>query len=145
RGRRPRGGGAGGGGRVAPPPPRLSRRGAPPLHPRPARGPPRAPAPPAGPAAPRRDWLAGADAPDPGRVFQNVCSLIAQYLEFPPEAAAGTTATLALWAVFTYLYPAWDAVPYLSLGGPMASGKTRVLDVLQRLAFRPESSSHPQA
>ncbi|HJZ53529.1 MAG TPA: hypothetical protein VKE74_01140 [Gemmataceae bacterium] len=123
-------------------PDRLKLPGGSPLYVRPDPGEPPDSDPPAWSADSRRDWLAGADAPDPGRVFQNVCSLIAQYLEFPPEAAAGTTATLALWAVFTYLYPAWDAVPYLSLGGPMASGKTRVLDVLQRLAFRPVSSSN---
>jgi hypothetical protein len=75
-------------------------------------------------------------------VFQTVCGRIAEYLDFPPESAAGTTATLALWAVLSYVYPAWDAVPYLSLGGPMSSGKTRVLDVLQRLTLRPVSSSN---
>jgi hypothetical protein len=42
----------------------------------------------------------------------------------------------------TYVYPAWDAVPYLFIGGPMGSGKSRVLDVLQRIVFRPLSSSN---
>jgi hypothetical protein len=90
----------------------------------------------------RRAWLAGAPAPDPAALFQEVCAAVAHYLEFPPESAAGTTATLALWVLLTYGYPAWPAVPYLYVGGPMGSGKSRLFDVLARLAFRPLSSSN---
>ena len=46
-------------------------------------------------------------------------------------------ATLALWSVLTYCYQAWDAVPYLNIGGPIRSGKTRLFEILSRLAFRP--------
>jgi hypothetical protein len=98
--------------------------------------------PPAWSADSRRGWLAGEPAPEPAGVFRDVCERFAHFLDFPPEAAPGTTATLALWTVFTYVYPAWDAAPYLFVGGPMGSGKSRVLDVLQRLAFRPVSSSN---
>ncbi|MBM3982936.1 MAG: hypothetical protein FJ304_22225, partial [Planctomycetes bacterium] len=91
----------------------------------------------------RRKWLAGGDAPEPGAVFKGVSERIAHFLDFGDDGAApGTTATLALWTILSYCYPAWDAVPYLSVGGPMGSGKSRVLDVLQRLAFRPLSSSN---
>lgn len=93
--------------------------------------------PPAWSADSRRDWLRDGAAPEPGLVFRNVCERFAHYLDFPPDAAPGTTATLALWTMFSYVYPAWDAVPYLFVGGPMGSGKSRVLDVLQRLVFRP--------
>jgi hypothetical protein len=74
-----------------------------------------------------------------------VCGRVAEYLDFPPDAAPGTTAALALWAVLSYLYSAFDAVPYLYVGGPMGSGKSRVLDVLQRLVFRPVASSNVSA
>jgi hypothetical protein len=97
--------------------------------------------PPAWSAESRREWLEGAPAPELGTVFRNVCERFAHYLDFPADAAPGTTATLALWTVLTYAYPAWDALPYLFVGGPLASGKSRVLDVLQRLTFRPLSSS----
>jgi hypothetical protein len=98
--------------------------------------------PPAWSAEARRDWLAGEPAADPGLVFKNVSEQFAHYLDFPTDTAIGTTATLALWTILSYVYPAWDAVPYLFVGGPMGSGKSRVLDVLQRLVFRPLSSSN---
>ncbi len=108
-------------------------------------GEPDASNPPAWSAASRQRWLAGDAAPDPAPVFKKVCERFAHYLDFAPETAAGTTATLALWTMLTYVYPAWDAVPYLSVGGPIGSGKSRVLDVLQRLVFRPLPSSNVTA
>jgi len=89
----------------------------------------------------RRAWLDGASAPDPAEVFRRVCKQFATFLDFPEDVAAGTTATLALWTLLTYVYPAFDAVPYLYIGGPLASGKSRVFEVLARLVFRPLSSS----
>ena len=44
---------------------------------------------------------------------------------------------MAFWAMLTYCYQAWDAVPYLYIGGPLGSGKSRLFEVLGRLAFRP--------
>jgi hypothetical protein len=96
---------------------------------------------PAWSSASRRAWLDGAPAPEPAAVFPRVCKEIAYYLDFPDGSAAGTTATLALWTTLSYAYPCWPAVPYLSVGGPAASGKTRLLDVLSRLTFRPLFSS----
>jgi hypothetical protein len=93
-------------------------------------------------SAARQAWLAGAPAPDPAALFRELCEAVAYYLEFPPETAKGAAATLALWVILTYGYPAWPAVPYLYVGGPMASGKSRLFDVLARLVFRPLSSSN---
>jgi hypothetical protein len=90
----------------------------------------------------RRAWLDGAPAPDPADVFRRVCERIAYFLDFPPENAAGTAATVALWSLLTYTFPAWDEVPYLYAGGPLGSGKTRLLDVIGRIAFRPLSTSN---
>jgi hypothetical protein len=56
-----------------------------------------------------------------------------------------TTLTLALWTLLTYVYVAWDAVPYLYVGGPAGSGKTRVFELLSRLCFRPLVSSNLSA
>jgi len=130
---------------AADPPSRLGLPGGSVLYVAPDPGEPDGTNPPAWSSDSRRDWLAGEPAPEPALVFRTVCERFAHYLEFPPNAAPGTTAMLALWTVFTYVYPAWDAVPYLSVGGPMASGKSRVLDVVLRLAFRPLASSNVTA
>lgn len=98
--------------------------------------------PPAWSSPSRRNWLECGQAPDPIHVFQVVCEKFAHHLDFPADDAPATTATLALWSILTYVYPAWDAVPYLFIGGTMGSGKSRVLDVLQRIVFRPLSSSN---
>jgi len=90
----------------------------------------------------RKAWLAGAEVPEPADVFKRLCQCVAHYIDFPQERAAGTTATLALWVMLTYCYPAWPAIPYLYLGGPAASGKSRVFEVLSRLVFRPLQSSN---
>lgn len=95
--------------------------------------------------AARKAWLAGAASPDPAGVFRRLCECIACYIDFPKDLAPETTATLALWIILSYCYPAWPAVPYLYLGGPVGSGKTRVLDVLCRLVFRPLLSSNMSA
>ncbi len=92
-------------------------------------------------AGSRRAWLDGEPAAEPGDVFRMACELVAYYLDFPPEHAPGYTATLALWAMLTYCYSAWSAVPYLHLAGPASSGKTRVFELLARLVFRPLASS----
>lgn len=93
----------------------------------------------------REAWLAGAESPHPAEVFRRICEQLAMFVDFPPELAAGTVATLALWVLLTYVYPAWSAIPYLFIGGAMASGKTRVFEVLSRLVFRPLASSNISA
>lgn len=93
----------------------------------------------------RQRWLNGGPAPDPVQVFNRLRDAIGSFIDFPEEHAAAITATLALWIIFTYLYPAWDAAPYLSVGGPLGSGKTRLFEVLDRLIFRPVGSSNTTA
>ena len=73
---------------------------------------------------------------EPADLFKRICERVAYLIDFPREHAAGTTSTLALWALLTYIYQTWPAVPYLYIGGPLQSGKTRVFDILSRLAFR---------
>jgi hypothetical protein len=93
----------------------------------------------------RAAWLENAAAPDPLDVFKRECEVIAYYLDLPAEHGAGIVATLALWVVLTYLYPAWDAVPYLYVGGPLGSGKSRLFEILIRLVWRPVNSSNMTA
>jgi hypothetical protein len=113
------------------------------LHPRPA--PPPADLQSGWSSGGRQAWLDGAPAPDPAQVFRRLCEAIARFLDFPPEQAAGNVATLALWIMLTYVYQAWDAVPYLYVGGPKESGKSTVFRILERLAARPVQSSNMSA
>jgi hypothetical protein len=90
----------------------------------------------------RRAWSGNAPAPDASEVFKRLCEALADYLDFPPERAPGNTALLALFVMLSYVYPAWNAVPYLYVGGPIGSGKSRVFELLNLLVFRPLASSN---
>lgn len=90
----------------------------------------------------RKKWLAGEVSPDPAEVFVRLCQCIAYFVAFPEQHGPGATSTLALWTMLSYVYSAWSAIPYLYLGGPAGSGKTRVFEVISRLVFRPLQSSN---
>jgi hypothetical protein len=90
----------------------------------------------------RQAWLAGTKPPDPAALFERLTERIFSFIDLPSDRAIGVTATLALWVILTYVYHAWPAVPYLFVGGPMGSGKSRLFEVLLRLAFRPLASSN---
>lgn len=109
------------------------------LHPAPAEPSPTSPA--GWTRLAREAWLHGAEPPDPAEVFQRVCERIADFIDLPAADAPGITATLALWSMMTYGYHAWEAVPYLYIGGPLESGKSRVFEVLNNLVFRAVGSS----
>lgn len=96
-------------------------------------------------AAGRAAWLDGAAAPDPGDVFKRLTERFAYFVELPHETRIGAVATLALWSLLTYCYPAWSAIPYLAIGGPLGSGKSTLFGVLARLVFRPLASSNMTA
>ncbi len=89
----------------------------------------------------RAKWLNG-HAPDPKALFKSLFDQFLNFLEFPVEETVGVAATLSLWTMLTYTYPAWPTVPYLSIGGPLGSGKSRVFDVLAPLVFNPLPSSN---
>ncbi|MFH1419616.1 MAG: hypothetical protein ABII12_15175 [Planctomycetota bacterium] len=93
----------------------------------------------------RRSWLDGANVPNLADVFKHLCERFAYFLDFTGETASGDVATLALWSMFSYIYPCWSAVPYLNVGGPLASGKSRVFELLSRIVFRPLQSSNMTA
>ena len=90
-------------------------------------------------------WLDGADCPNVAELFVDLSKQFARYLHFQEAVAAGNTAVLSCWTILSYGLPAWDACPYLRLTGPKGSGKTRVLDVLEQIVFRPLSTSSASA
>ena len=90
----------------------------------------------------RRAYLNGAAAPDPVKLWQAIAERLSYFIDFPPGETVGVAATLSLWVLLTYSYPAWSSLPYLSAGGPLGSGKTVLLRVLARMVFRPLESSN---
>lgn len=93
----------------------------------------------------RQQWLDGCNACDAATVFKALCERIGHYIDFPDADAPGAVATVALWTLLSYVYPAFNAVPYLYLGGPLGSGKSRVLEVLSQVVYRPLASSNMTA
>lgn len=49
---------------------------------------------------------------------------------------------IALWIMGTYLFPIFEAYPYLGVGGMKGSGKSKILEILQRLTFNAFSTSN---
>jgi len=90
----------------------------------------------------RDGWRAG-ELP---MAAEAVCRLLREafgkYLDLPPETAAGTVAMLTAWTMLSYVYPVFDAVPYLAVHGPAGSGKSRVFELLSQLVLRPLSTSN---
>ena len=94
----------------------------------------------------RRRWTAGSETPNPADLWRRVLEQITHFLEFDPNEGPGLSAVLSLWVFLTYVFRgAWSSVPYLSIAGPLGSGKSVVLQVLARLVFRPIESSNVTA
>lgn len=74
-----------------------------------------------------------------------VAERINRYVILPPGDAMGHGLTLAAWVMMTYAYPMLPALPYLYLAGPPGSGKTRTMDVLSRMVFRPFMTGNASA
>jgi hypothetical protein len=90
----------------------------------------------------RKQWLAGRADASPEKLYGDMAAALANFLDLPTDTTAGTISTLICWVMLTYISPAFSAVPYLLLSGPAGSGKSRVLELLERLAFRPFSASN---
>jgi hypothetical protein len=88
--------------------------------------------------AARYQWLAsGSDVLPPAGLLDALVEAFATFIEIPEELADGTYRLLSLFTVLSYNSPAFPAVPYLAIHGPSGSGKSRVLDCLKHVAFRP--------
>lgn len=93
-------------------------------------------------AASRSEWLAGSTSMPPDEVCRLLLQSFGKYLDLPPESAAGTVAMLTTWVMLTYIFPVFDAVPYLAVGGPAGSGKSRVFELLAQVVLRPLNTSN---
>lgn len=68
----------------------------------------------------------------PEGLYEEIKTALKTYVEFTKEEHYGLDAA---WVIATYFHRCFHAVPYLFFYGQKESGKSRILDVLQRLAF----------
>lgn len=92
-------------------------------------------------------WLGGQSAPGADALFERLIGLVESslHLSATPEEADGWRITIALFAMLTYLAPGFHTVPYLHAHGPKGSGKSEVLRLLDRVAFRPIAAASATA
>lgn len=76
------------------------------------------------------DFLNNPCAPE--GMYEEVKTIIQGYVEFPKEASYGL---IAAWIIATYFHQCFHAFPFLSFTAKKQSGKSRVLTLLERLAF----------
>ena len=93
----------------------------------------------------RTAWLEGGPAAAPRKVFSQLCDRISRHIDLGMKHGHALAAVLALWVFLTYIFRAFSAVPYLFVTGPLNSGKSRLLEVLAQLVFRPFASSNMTA
>ena len=91
----------------------------------------------------RWDWpdvqkFVQGDSPDPVETFLSVEGVYAKYLDF---CEPYTSDVLTIWDMGTYLHELFDTYAYIHVTGPSQSGKTKTVDVTQRIAFNMQSSS----
>lgn len=71
--------------------------------------------------------------------LQDVSTVFDDFVVFSSEQDRVIT---ILWSIGTWIYDYFDAYPYLQFIAPVRSGKTRALDILQRLCYHPILSPH---
>jgi hypothetical protein len=108
---------------------------------------PRPPLPPPGmlpgwSAGSRQTWLSGSPSMPPDELCRLLIEGFAKYLDLPGDSGGGTVAMLTCWSMLSYVFPVFDAVPYLAVGGPAGSGKSRVFELLSQVVFRPLLTSN---
>lgn len=93
----------------------------------------------------QRAWLDGAPAPTAGDIYRDILTFLGSYLVFPPDERDVMLSLLALYTMLTYTTPVWQSVPYIHIVGTLGSGKTRVLELLRELVFRPHMTANASA
>ena len=72
--------------------------------------------------------------PEDASLLYDIVKLIKQCIVFDSEIEYYV---FALWCMATWKYEEFDTAPYLHFIGPIESGKTRALELIDRLAYRP--------
>jgi DNA primase catalytic core len=74
----------------------------------------------------------------PAQVFDMIRNAYDSHLDF---RESDTSEIMALWTIGTYLFPVFESYPYISLTGERGSGKTKTLNVAEKLCFNAVCSS----
>src|SRR5436309_15916756 len=69
------------------------------------------------------------------KLFDDVHAFTERYVGWTPEFRVGAVA----WILGTHVFQRFQHFPYLQFVGPRGKGKTRSLDVLKNLTYRPEN------
>lgn len=68
----------------------------------------------------------------PKKLYQEIKQTLKNYIEFQREAIYGI---ITAWIIATYFHRCFHAFPFLCIYGKKQSGKSRFLDLLERLSF----------
>lgn len=79
-----------------------------------------------------KSWLYEDFKVDPALLFADIKAIFDKYLDFKEKNISDF---LSFWVIGTYFYPIFESYPYVALWGPKASGKTKVLDVAEKLCL----------
>lgn len=77
------------------------------------------------------DWASHAESPNAAIIYNEIKSILQQYLELPMPSYG----LIAAWIIGTYFYRAFHSYPYLSFLGPKETGKSNTLECLNYLCF----------
>ena len=78
-------------------------------------------------------YLTNEREPDPPTKFQRLKAALDSMLDFGQHST--DSAIVCCWVIGTYLYQLFDAYPYLGILGPKGSGKTKLGQVIEEVAF----------
>jgi hypothetical protein len=98
---------------------------------------------------PRRAFVDGVGAVMPpaphgsaqvhGELFDRVLAFVRDHVDTTPEFSVGAAA----FVLYSHVYGRFQSAPYLHVVGPYGSGKSRVLDVIGRVAYHAVTSQFP--
>ena len=83
-------------------------------------------------------WVLPGEPEPIGPIFEDLRAFVKDHVDFRDDRLFDI---VTAWIMSTWVIEAWDVIPYLFLLGPKASGKTRVLEVLNATGYRPVLSA----
>ena len=95
-------------------------------------------------AASRKKFLHENYSPDPVEVFHRMTDAVNRFIDFSHGQQA-LASLVSIYAMLSFSFRCWPAIGYLHLTGPAGSGKTRLSDVIGRMAFNCSSTSNTTA